>query len=82
MKIRTTIAAISFALFSGAAFANHCPMDMKAIDEALAKNPGISADQMAQVKKYRAEGEALHKSGKHQESVDTLAKAKKILGIQ
>jgi hypothetical protein len=33
------------------------------------------------VKKYREEGEALHKAGKHQESVDTLAKAMKILKI-
>ena len=81
MKMRTAIAALSFALFSGVALANHCPMDMKAIDDALAKHPNLSAEQMAQVKKYRAEGEALHKAGKHQESVDTLAKAKKILGI-
>ena len=31
--------------------------------------------QLDEVKKYRAEGEALHKAGKHQESIDTLAKA-------
>jgi hypothetical protein len=37
---------------------------------------------MSEVKKYRAEGEALHKSGKHAESEATLAKAEKILGIQ
>jgi len=54
---------------------------MKAIDDAMAKNPQISAAEMADVKKYRAEGEALHKAGKHQESVDTLAKAMKILKI-
>jgi hypothetical protein len=34
------------------------------------------------VKKLRAEGEALHKAGKHQESVNTLGKAMQILGIQ
>ncbi|HXV10658.1 MAG TPA: hypothetical protein VD839_07625, partial [Burkholderiales bacterium] len=62
-------------------FAFQCPKDMKAIDAALAKNPQLSAQQMADVKKYRAEGEALHKAKKHQESVDTLAKAKKILGM-
>src|SRR4029079_10051326 len=62
-------------------FAMHCPKDMKAIDDALAKKPQLSAAQMEEVKKYRAEGEALHKAGKHQESVDTLAKAMKILGI-
>jgi hypothetical protein len=60
----------------------HCPMDMKAIDAALAKKPQLSATQLDDVKKYRAEGEALHNAGKHQESVDTLAKAKKILGIE
>ena len=82
MKIRKLIAALVFAVISSAAFAMHCPVDMKAIDDALAKKPTLTAEQMADVKKYRAEGEALHKAGKHQESVDTLAKAKKILGIQ
>ena len=53
----------------------------KKIDAALAKNPSLSAAQMAEVKKLRAEGEKLHKAGKHQESVDTLAKAMKILKI-
>jgi hypothetical protein len=33
------------------------------------------------VKKLRAEGEQLHKAGKHSESEAALAKAKKILGI-
>jgi hypothetical protein len=78
-RILVTAAAI---LFSSAALAFHCPADMKKIDEALAKNPKLSAEQMADVKKYRSEGEALHKAGKHQESVDTLAKAMKILNVQ
>lgn len=73
---------VALAFASTAAFAFHCPKDMKAIDEALAKNPKLSAEQMAEVKKARADGEALHKAGKHQESVDTLAKAMKILGIK
>ena len=72
---------IALMLATSTAFAFHCPKDMKAIDDALAKNPKLTAEQMADVKKYRAEGEALHKAGKHQESVDTLAKAMKILGI-
>ena len=80
--MKRTLAAAAAALFaSGTAFAFHCPKDMKAIDAALAKNPKLSAEQMAEVKKQRAEGEALHKAGKHQESVDTLAKAMKTLGI-
>lgn len=80
MKIRGMIVAISLALASGSAFAFHCPKEMKAIDEALLKAK-LSAAQMADVKKYRAEGETLHKAGKHQEALDTLDKAKKILSI-
>lgn len=81
MKIRTVLFAAALA-FAGSAFAFHCPMEMKKIDDALAKNPKLTAAQMAEVKEYRAEGEKLHKAGKHQESLDTLAKAEKILGIQ
>ena len=81
MKFRTLIAAVMFSI-AGAAFAMHCPMDMKKIDEALAKKPNVSTEKLAEVKKLRAEGEELHKAGKHQESVDTLAKAMAILGIQ
>ena len=81
MKIRMLLAAVALA-WSAGALANHCPMDMKAIDEALAKHPQLTAAQMADVKKYRAEGEALHKAGKHQQAVEELGKAMKILGIQ
>jgi hypothetical protein len=82
MKIRNMMVAASLALVSGAALAFHCPADMKKIDAAMAKNPKLSEAQAADVKKHRAEGEALHKAGKHQESVDTLAKAMKILDIK
>lgn len=81
MKIRSILIAAGLALASSTAFAFHCPKDMKAIDDAMAKNPKLSAAEMADVKKYRAEGETLHKAGKHQESIDTLAKAMKILKI-
>ncbi len=81
MKIRTLIAAAALAFTSSVAFANHCPKDMAAIDAALAKNPSLSADKLAEVKQLRAEGEAMHKAGKHTESMDSLGKAMKILGI-
>lgn len=71
---------IALAFAATSAFAFHCPKDMKAIDAAL-PNAKLTPDQMAEVKKLRAEGEAYHKAGKHQEAVDTLAKAMKILGI-
>lgn len=81
MKIRTMLAAVAL-LGSSSVFAFHCPADMKKIDEALAKAPKLTPEQMADVKKLRADGEAFHKAGKHQESVDTLAKAMKVLGVQ
>ena len=79
MKRIALLAALAFA--SSAAFAMHCPKDMAAIDAALAKNPKLSEGQMKNVKKHRAEGEALHKAGKHTESIAELATAQKILGI-
>lgn len=81
MNARKLLFGMLLAAISSVAMANHCPMDMKEIDAALATQPELTADQLAEVKKYRAEGEALHKAGKHQESVDTLGKAKTILGI-
>ncbi len=80
--MKRLLTAVAALVFAGSAWAFHCPADMKKIDEALAKNPKLSAEQMAEVKKQRAEGETLHKAGKHQESVDTLAKAMKTLDIK
>ena len=77
--VTTLLSALLFA--STAVFAFHCPMDMKKIDEALAKNPKLTEARMKEVKQLRTDGEAQHKAGKHQDSVDTLAKAMKILGI-
>jgi hypothetical protein len=80
MKIRTVLFAAAM-LFAGTALAFHCPQEMKKIDDALAKNPKLTDAQMAQVKKDRADGEALHKAGKHQESLEALGRAEKTLGI-
>ena len=80
--MKRAILSTVLTLFTSAALAFHCPADMRKIDEAMAKSPKLSAEQAAEVKKYRADGEALHKAGKHQESVDTLAKAMKILNIK
>src|SRR5205809_1097510 len=74
MKIRFAALFGALMLASASALAFHCPADMKKIDAALEKNPKLSAQQMADVRKFRADGEALHKAGKHQESGDTVAK--------
>jgi hypothetical protein len=81
MKLRIAGLAAALVFASGTALAFHCPADMAKIDAALAKNPQLSAEDLQQVKQLRAEGETLHKAGKHQESVDTLGKAMKILKI-
>jgi len=81
MKIRFAALFGALMLASASAFAFHCPAEMKKIDAAMAKHPKLSSKQLSDVKKFRAEGETLHKAGKHQESLDALAKAEKILGI-
>jgi hypothetical protein len=80
MKLRSMLVAVALTLASGAAFAHSCPREMKAIDEAL-PNAKLSEVQVTEVKKLRAEGETLHKSGKHTESMEALGKAKKMLSI-
>ncbi len=69
------------ALFASTAFARSCPVQMKAIDAALPKAK-LDATKTAEVKKLRADGEKLHKDGKHAESEEALGKAKAILGIK
>ena len=70
----------ALALASSLALAHNCPNEWKAIDAALPKAK-LDANQTAEVKKLRADGEKLHKDGKHAESMATLGKAKKLLGI-
>lgn len=79
MKRIVVLAALMLA--SSLALANRCPLDMKAIDAALPKAK-LSAQQSAEVKKLRADGERLHKAGKHADSEAALGKAKGILGIK
>lgn len=80
MKLSSMLLAASLAVASTGVLASSCPKEMKAIDAAL-PNAKLSAAQMADVKKYRAEGETLHKAGKHADSMAALGKAKKILGM-
>jgi len=77
-----TCLAVAFVLMASApAFASSCPLQMKKIDAALA-SANLPKDKMAKVTGLRAKGEALHKAGKHAESVATLKEAQAILGIK
>ena len=79
MKRTALFVALAFTASTALAFT--CPKLMKQIDDAL-PSAKISAAQMEEVKKLRAEGETQHKAGKHAESEAALNKAKGILGIK
>jgi len=79
--MKRTALFIALAFASSVAFASSCPKHMKAIDAAL-PSAKLSSSQMSEVKKLRADGEALHKAGKHAESEAALKKAEGILGIK
>jgi hypothetical protein len=77
-KLLTLATVLTFA--SGAALAHGCPGEMKAIDAKLATQPKVAAADLEKAKKLRAEGEAAHKAGKHDDSMKALGEAKKLLG--
>ncbi|WP_146590031.1 hypothetical protein [Puniceibacterium confluentis] len=78
--MKHVITAAIFATIATPALAFHCPADMAAIDAAL-PTASLSAADLTTVKSLRAQGEAEHGAGNHQASVDTLAKAKALLGL-
>jgi len=78
--MKNLLAVLLFSV-SSLVLANSCPKEMKAIDAKLEKASGVSAENMTKVKSLRAEGEKLHKEGKHDESMKALTEAKKLLGI-
>ncbi|MEX6504217.1 hypothetical protein [Pseudomonas zhanjiangensis] len=70
---------LASALLSTSLWAMHCPADMAKIDALLASKPPSDVTVLAQVKKLRAEGEALHKAGNHSESIKVLGEALQLL---
>ncbi len=81
MKSIFLAAAVVVAMTSPA-FAKHCPKDVKIIDQSLPKATNLSQMQITEVKALRDKGAALHKSGKHGESIKVLHEAVKILGVK
>ncbi|WER46404.1 hypothetical protein CupriaWKF_02090 [Cupriavidus sp. WKF15] len=82
--MRKTLSILTAILLAGAstlALAHNCPNEMKAIDAKLSTKPALSPQDAARVQKLRAEGEAYHKAGQHDEAMKSLLEAKKILGI-
>lgn len=79
--MRIAFAATLLLALTGTAMAAQCPANIRQIDEALQKNPGLPGPQRAEVTKLRNDGDKLHREGKHAESMEALAKAKKMLGM-
>lgn len=76
-------AVLTALLFSASslAFAHNCPNEMKAIDAKLSSSSDLGSEKLSKVKALRAEGEKLHKEGKHDASMKALSEAKTLLGI-
>ncbi len=75
---RIVLASALAIAFATPALAGHCPVDVKAIDNGLAKM-SVPAAQMSEVKALRDKGDAEHKAGSHGDSVKNLAKAMRII---
>ena len=75
---RIVLASALAIAFTTPALAGHCPADVKAIDNALAKM-SVPKAQMSEVKALRDQGAAEHKAGNHKNSVNTLAKAMRMI---
>ena len=79
--MRTTILAGALVLVAGAALAGQCPLELGRVDAALKAGTDLGAYALAQVMALRDSGEMLPKTGRHGQSVETLADANAILGI-
>jgi|TARA_R110001592_G_scaffold42588_10_gene138260 hypothetical protein len=77
--MRRLLVLVAAAVISTPLFAMHCPLDMAKIDERLESNPPTDAAVLEQVQSLRAEGQQLHESGKHAESVKALGQAQSLL---
>lgn len=80
-KLTIVSAALAAVLVAAPAWASSCPRHMGEIDAKLATNPQVAQQTLDQAKQLRAQGEELHKAGKHAESMEALAAAKKLLGM-
>ncbi|WP_179528390.1 hypothetical protein L0Y47_06365 [Ectopseudomonas composti] len=77
--MRRTLMFVAAVLISLPLWAMHCPQDMAKIDTLLQSDPPSDPEVLAKVKELRAEGEALHKTGDHAESVKVLGEALDLL---
>ncbi len=75
------IAAFALTAFTVPALASQCPSEIAKVDAAL-PTAKVTETVKERVKELRDEAAKLHDGGKHQQSVQTLAEAKVLLGIE
>jgi hypothetical protein len=54
---------------------------LKVVEQAMQKQSAIGGEQLAEVERLRADGQALYDEGKFKESLELLQQAETILGI-
>ncbi|MCB1887677.1 MAG: hypothetical protein KDH20_08725 [Rhodocyclaceae bacterium] len=83
MKRGVLLVAALAALVSSSAFADNCEASIKKIDAAMGGDldPALSGAQIEQVMKLRAEAQALHEAGKHDQALALLKQVRKTMGI-
>lgn len=78
-RMKTTFAGGLLALLlASPAFAYHCPVDARAIDNALERST-LSDSKKAEIRTLRDQGMEQHNNGNHRDAVDTLAQAMRML---
>ena len=79
--MKRILLAAALAAFSTPAFANNCPNEIKAIDQAL-QSASIDPAKKAQAETLRNDADTAHKAGNHAASMKASGEAKQLLGIK
>ena len=77
--MRRTAILLAALLLSTPLHAMHCPQEMARIDQLLKTEPPADPEVLAEVLRLRAEGEELHETGNHEESLKVLEQALNLL---
>ena len=77
--LAAVVTVFATGILSAPALAGHCPRDVKKINAAMSK---LDDSKMSMAKDAAASGLALHKAGKHGESLQVMHAAMKTLGIK
>ena len=79
--LRSTLLAVSLSALATPVLAGHCPVDVAAIDAALAGDHGLDANALMVVQTLRDRGADLHPSD-HGASLAHLHAAMDLLGLE